>query len=100
MTPHVEYELEDAPEHVGREMRKFRREDRYEALAVRVFVGFVTSRCADFIYVCACICEITSSSTKRTRTLSYFGRYRCAGAQERSAIALFAIRNRYLQGSV
>ena len=41
VTPHVEYKLEDAPEHVGREMRKFWREDRHEALSVRVFIGFV-----------------------------------------------------------
>ena len=59
MTPYVEYELEDAPEHVGRETRKFRREDRHEALAVRVFIGFVISRRADsdFLYVYECICE-------------------------------------------
>ena len=41
MTPHVECKLEDAPENVGREMRKFWREDRHEALSVRVFIGFV-----------------------------------------------------------
>ena len=100
MTPHVEYELEDAPEHVGREMREFRREDRDEPLAVRVLVGFVSSRRGDFLYVRTCTCQITSSSTKRTRTLSYFGRYRCAGAQERSAIAYLAIRNRLFQRAV
>ena len=49
MAPHVEYELEDAPEHVGREMREFRREDRHEALPVRVFIGFVTSRRVYFL---------------------------------------------------
>ena len=41
MTPHVEYKLEDAPENVGRELRKFWRKDRHEALSVRVFIGFV-----------------------------------------------------------
>jgi len=63
VAPYVEYELEDTPEHVGREMRKFRREDRHEALAVRVFIGFVISRRGDFLYVYECTCEITSSST-------------------------------------
>ena len=38
MAPYVEYELEDTPEHVGREMRKFRREDRLERRAVRFLV--------------------------------------------------------------
>ena len=97
MTPHVEYELEDAPEHVGREMGEFRREHRHEALAVRVFIGFVISRRADSLYVRECICEITSNSTRHTRTLSYFGRYRCTGAKERGTIALFAILNRFYQ---
>ena len=41
VTPHVECKLEDAPENVGREMRNFWREDRHEALSVRVFIGFV-----------------------------------------------------------
>ena len=41
VTPYVECKLEDAPEDVGREMRKFWREDRHQALSVRVFIGFV-----------------------------------------------------------
>ena len=99
MPPYVEYELEDAPEHVGRETRKFRREDRDEPLAVRVFVFFVTSRRADVLYVCTCTCQITSGGI-RTHNLGYSGRYRCAGAQERGAIAYFAIRNRLFQRAV
>ena len=102
MTPHVEYELEDAPEHVGRETRKFRREDRHEALAVRVFIGFVISRRADSIYVRECICQSDSvSSTGPSRPAwVVLGWYRSAGAKERGTIALFAIPNRRFQGSV
>ena len=97
MTPDVEYELEDAPEHVGRE-REFRREDRHEPLAVRVFVGFVTSRRADFLMYAR-----TFPSNQGARNLApalCIGRSRCAGAQERSAIAMFSILNRCSQGSV
>ena len=99
VTPHVEYELEDAPEHVGRQMRQFRREDRDEALTVCPLVGSVSSRRGHFLYVCTCTCQITSGGI-RTHNLGYCGRYRCAGAQERSAIAYFAIRNRLFQRAV
>ena len=98
MAPHVEYELEDAPEHVGREMREFRREDRHEALAMRVFVGFVASRRADFPHVLARFRVTRGLVTWPPRCVS--DRSRCAGAKERSAIAMFSILNRCSQGSV
>ena len=52
VAPHVEYKLEDAPKHVGWEMRKFRRENRHEPLPVRVFIGLEPSRRVDSPYVC------------------------------------------------
>ena len=102
VTPHVEYKLEDAPEHVGRKTRKFRREYSHEALAVRPLVGFVTFRRADSIYVRECICQSDSvSSTGPSRPAwVVLGWYRSAGAKERGTIALFAIPNRRFQGSV
>ena len=84
MTPHVEYKLEDAPEHVGREMREFRREYRDEPLAVRVFIGFVTSGRLDFLHVIRPAVGAFITSRK-------FGRECHAGAKERSANALVAI---------
>ena len=84
MTPHVEYELEDASEHVGRKTRKFRREYSHEALAVRPLVGSVSSRRGDFLHVIRPAVGAFIFSRK-------FGRECHAGAKERSANALVAI---------
>ena len=54
VTPNVVRKLEDAPKHVGWEMRKFRREYRHEPLPVRGFIGLEPSRRADSLYISAC----------------------------------------------
>ena len=90
VTPNIPCELEDAPEHFDGKRGEFREEHRHEALAMRLLVSFVSSRRADFLYIHVC----------RQRDARANFLYRRAGAKERSAITLFAIRNRYFQGSV